>query len=175
MENRNPPTLLILIVLGVVAFKTFGSMVFDPSIYRGESFKVKKPEGWTMKKEKHQVTFTSPDADVFTDMPHAIFTIYAEKQKGALFMEDLFPELLDMLKKEDGDILNTGFEQVDGLEARWVLFRYNRPDIAVMSLYIADDYNRLTRIQFIGALKKFKEYGKQFEEFKASIKLKRAM
>ncbi len=175
MENRNPPLVLIMIVLFVVGVRTFAPQFFDRSIVKGESFSVKVPSGWHVKKDQHEVTLTANETDLVTDMPVAIFSIYAEKQKGALFMEDFFPEVLASLGHENGTILGTGAELIDGQSAQWVLFRYNKPEIAVITLYIADDYNRLTRIQYVATLKKFKEYGKLFDEFKKSIHLKGAM
>lgn len=175
MENRNPPVLIIYIVLIIVGVRTFAPRLFDRTIVRGESFSAKIPQGWSVKKDQHEITFTSAETDLVTDMPVAIFSIYAEKQKGALFMEDFFPEVIAALQKENGDILKTGDQLIDGQTAKWVLFRYNKPDIAVLTLYIVDDYNRLTRIQFVGTLKKFEKYGKVFDEFKKSIKLKGAM
>ncbi len=175
MENRNPPALIILLILFVVGIRTFAPRLFDKTIVRGESFSVKAPEGWHVKKDKHEVTLTSAETDPLTEMPVAIFSIYAEKQKGALFMDDLFPEILASMQKEDGEILGTGAELIDEQTAKWILFRYNKPEIAVITLYIADDYNRLTRIQYVAIHKKFKEYGKFFDAFKKSIKLKGAM
>ncbi len=175
MENRNPPVLIIFIVLIVVGVRTFAPRLFDRSIVKGESFSVKVPEGWHVKKEKHEITLTAPETDPLTEMPVAIFSIYAEKQKGALFMEDLFPELLGSLQHENGEVLGSGVERIDGQTAQWILFRYNKPEIAMIVLYVADDYNRLTRIQYVAIHKKFKEYGKLFDEFKKSIKLKGAM
>ena len=97
---------------------------------------------------------------------------YAEKQKGALFIEDFWPEVIASLGRENGEILSTGEELIDGQGSHWVLFRYHRPEIAVVSLYIADDFNRLTIIRFVGSLKTFQDYGKLFDEFKKSIRLK---
>ncbi len=174
-ENRNPPTAIILIILLLISYKTFSPMLFDKSIYRADGFSVKKPVDWEMKKDKSEVTFIAPEKDVFSDAPVAIFAIYSEKQKGALFMDDLFPELIAAMRKENGKVLGTGEELIDGQRARWILFRYNNPEIAVISLYLADEYNRLTRIQFVGSQKKFKEYGKEFDKFKKSIKLKKAI
>ncbi len=175
MENRNPPVFIIILVLFVVGVRTFAPRFFDRSIVRGESFSAKIPEGWHVKKEQNEVTLTSAEKDLVTDMPVAIFSIYAQKQKGALFMEDFFPEVLDALQKENGEILSTGEQLIDGQSARWVLFRYNKPDIATVTLYIIDDYNRLTRIQYVGMIAKFEQYGEVFDEFKKSIKLKGAM
>lgn len=172
MQGRTPPLFLIYLALIVIGIKTFAPYLFDQSIYRGESFSVKKPAGWTMKKEKNEVTFISPEADFMTDIPYAYFSIYSEKQQGALFMEDFFPEVLSSIERDRAKILGTGDELIDGQKARWVRFRYKKPDLAVVTLYIADDFNRLTRIQYVSNPKKFAEYGKQFDEFKKTIKLK---
>ncbi len=172
MESRNPPTLIIVVILIIVGAKTFAPRLFDRSIVRSESFSAKVPDGWNVKKEKFQVTLTSPETDLVSGMPVAIFSIYSEKQKGALFMEDFFPEVLESLKQENGAIMGTGAELIDGQTAKWVLFRYNYPEIAVVTLFIADDFNRLTRIQYVGTRKKFQEYGKVFSAFKKSILLK---
>ncbi len=175
MENRNPPTLIIFLILLVVGVRTFAPRLFDKTIVRGESFSVKAPEGWHVKKSKNEITFTSSETDSLTEMPVAIFSIYAEKQKGALFMDDLFPEIVASMERENGKILGTGAELIDGQPAKWILFRYNKPEIAIITLYIADDYNRLTRIQYVAIHKKFAQYGKFFDAFKQSIKLKGAM
>lgn len=172
MGRRYPPIIFIALVLAVVGIKTFAPRLFDRSIVRNESFSVKVPEGWHVKKTRTDVTVTAPETDDITEMPVAIFSIYAEKQKGALFMEDFWPEVLASMARENGEILSTGEELIDGQSAHWVLFRYHRPDIAVVSLYIADDFNRLTIIRFVGSLKTFKEYGKLFGQFKKSIRLK---
>ncbi len=172
--NRNPPMIVILLVVAVVGVRTFAPRFFDRSIVKGEFFSVKTPYGWKVNKDKgkHEVTFISSETDLLTDMPYAIFSIYSEKQKGALFMEDFFPEVITSMQHENGKILETGEELIDGQKGKWILFRYNKPEIAVMTIYIADEYNRLTKIQFVGMLKKFKEYGKIFDEFKKTIKLK---
>lgn len=172
MQNRYPPLLIIILILVIVGLKTFAPKLFDRQIVKGESFSARTPAGWTVKKDKHEITFISFETDIMTGMPVAIFSIYAEKQKGALFMDDLWPELLESMKRENGQIVTTGVELIDRQQAKWILFRYNQPEIAAISLYIADDFNRLTRIQFVASHKKFKEYGKVFDDFKKSIELK---
>lgn len=175
MASRSPsniPILIVYVILLVVGVKTFMPMLFDKSYVKGDSFTVRLPKGWTIQKQKNEIIFTSPEADLATEMPNAIFSIYAEKQKNAIFMDDFFPELLGSLRRENGKVIGTGEELIDKQIAKWVLFRYYKPDVAVMTLYIVDDYNRLTRIQYVGAGKHFKEYGKLFNEFKRSIKLK---
>ena len=172
-DGTNPPFIMVVyIILLIMGVKTFMPKLFDKSYVKGESFSARAPEGWTTQKHKHEIIFTSAEADLMTEMPYAIFSIYAEKQKNAIFMDDFFPEMLASLKRENGKVLGTGDELIDKQKAKWVLFRYNQPDIAVMTLFIVDDYNRLTRIQFVGVGKKFKEYGKLFNEFKKSITLK---
>lgn len=175
MGRRYPSIILMALVLTVVGIKTFAPRLFDRSVVRNESFSVKIPEGWDVKKTRTDVVVTAPEIDDMTQMPVAVFSIYAEKQKGAFFMEDFWPEVLDALRRENGKILSTGEELIDGQVSHWVLFRYYRPDIAVVSLYIADDFNRLTIIRFVGPLKTFKNYGKLFNEFKKSIRLKSFM
>jgi hypothetical protein len=175
LGRRYPSIILMALVLTVVGIKTFAPRLFDRSIVRNESFSVKVPEGWHVKKTRTDVTVTAPETDDLTEMPVAVFSVYAEKQKGALFMEDFWPEILASLGRENGEILSTGEELIDGQASHWVLFRYYRPEIAVVSLYIADDFNRLTIIRFVGSLKKFKDYGKLFNEFKKSIRLKSFM
>lgn len=175
MERKSPVNTIIIVLVIAIGIKTFAPRLFDKSYVSGESFTAQAPKGWTVKKDKHEITFTSDSSDIFTGMPEAIFSIYAEKKTDALFMDDFWPELLASMQRENGKILNTGVELIGGQNARWVLFRYEEPDIAVISLYIADDYNRLTIIRFVGILSKFKEYGKLFTTFKKSIKFKGIM
>jgi hypothetical protein len=170
--RSSTPIFLIYAVLFIMGVKTFMPMLFDKSYVKGESFRVRIPKGWTVQKQKNEIIFTSPEADMVTEMPDAIFSIYAEKQKNAIFMDDFFPEVLASLARENGKVLSTGEELIDKQPAKWILFRYNKPNVAVMTLYIVDDYNRLTRIQYVGAGKHFKEYGKAFDDFKKSIILK---
>lgn len=172
-EGKKIPPALIYVVLLLIGFKTIVPKFFDQSTYRGDGFSVTKLKGWEMQKDKTEVSFFSPEKDVYTEAPVAVFSIYSEKQKGALFMDDFFPEVLSAVRQQGGKVLNSGEEKIDGQVARWFMARFDKMDIAVVSLYLADDFNRLTRIQYIGKVKKFKEYGKEFDQFKKTIKLKK--
>lgn len=172
-ERKSPVTTILILILFVIGVRTFMPRLFDKSVYRGDGFSVVKPKGWDMQKDKAEITFFSPEKDVYTEAPVAIFSIYSEKQTGALFMDDLFPEILGSIQKQGGKILSTGSEKIDGQPSQWVVARFDKMDIAVVTLYLADDFNRLTKIQFIGKVKKFKAYGKEFDDFKKGIRLKK--
>jgi len=62
---------------------------------------------------------------------------------------------------------------VDGIVSKWVLFQNETPPLTIMTFYIVDDFNRLTRIQFMTHPRDFGRYRTLFESFKESLKYKK--
>ena len=121
-----------------------------------------------------EVLFISPEVDIFTETPYAMFSIYTQASKGALFLDDYFIQVQEAFAREKGRMMDKGEILIDGQVSKWLLFRYEDPPFAVMSFYVVDDFNRLTRLQLIAQRSKFNDYRKQFEAFKSTFKFKRA-
>jgi len=162
-----------IIILAVIIFvvRLITSHIYDPSIHRGAWYKVKVPEGWKKEAREDEVFFYSPQKD-YLGNSEAIFSIYGFKSRGALFMDLFFPDVLGNLAQQNGKILNQGEIKIDTQISKWVLFRSYDPDWIIWSFFIIDEFNRLTKIQFLTRPEHFKKYRTVFEAFKDSIKFK---
>ena len=143
---------------------------FDKSVHRGPWYNVNVPVGWEKTVDGEQVTFTSPEKDVFTEAPLAIFTIYAKKSTGALFIEDLMIEIIESLPKLGAELIDKGEIKIDNQISKWVLYRHKESEMVVLSFFMVDDFNRLTKLEMVTTTKKFTQYKPEFEKFKASFK-----
>ncbi|MDP2652861.1 MAG: hypothetical protein Q8Q08_02395 [Candidatus Omnitrophota bacterium] len=168
-----PKKMVIFFVILIVGVNILKEKMFDESVHRGGWYTVVKPVGWNERKEENEIIFESPETSVMTGMPEAIFSIYSVKATGALFLEDLFGEVMASLRQLKGKVLDKGQLKIDNQDARWVLFFHRDPDLFILTFYIADDFNRLTKIQFISTPEKFPSYRSQFEAFKNSIRFKK--
>ncbi len=162
---------VILLAVFIFVLRLIAGHIYDPTMYRGPWYRVKIPEGWKKEVKDDEVFFTSPGKD-FLGNPHAIFSIYGFQSKGALFMEDFFPEVMDGLLRQDGEVLQHGEIKVDEQISRWVLFRNHDPEWIIWTFYVIDDYNRLTKIQMMTKPDDFTQYRPIFEQFKDSIKFR---
>jgi len=145
----------------------------DQSVHRTKWYQVDVPTGWTKKVDEEETVFISPDENILTGMPDAIFSVYGEKSTGSLFVGDIIVEVIQQYLKMDGRIINRGEIKIDGLVAKWILFRNAEPDLMVMTFFIVDDFNRLIRIQFTTGANDFQKFRPLFEKFKESIKFKK--
>lgn len=169
-EFRN---LIFFLVIILVGLRPFIARMTDKSVYRGPWYTVAVPKGWTTKTETDTVYFTTPDQNVLTGMPEATFSIYSYRSKGALFIENLFPDVLGTLIESQASILKKGEIKVDNQISKWVLYETQYPPLMTLSFFIVDDFNRLTRIQFMTHPNDFTKYRPAFEAFKDSLKFKK--
>jgi hypothetical protein len=167
------PVALFLLVGFLFAIHVITNKLFDKSVYRGMWVTVKVPPGWEKQIHGEEVMFVSPDMDYINQRPEAIFSVYAKQSPGALFLEDFIIEVQESLMKEKGKILQQGDITLDGIHAKWILFQYDEPDLVMMTFYIVDDWNRMTRLQYITKSSLFSKYRPQFEQFKDSLKIKK--
>lgn len=164
-------TKILILALVIFGARFVAGRVYDPQIYRGPWYSVRFPEGWEKQVEGDEVFFRSPEKD-YLGNPNAIFSIYGFQSRGALFLEDFFPEALAGLAKQNGKILNQGEIKIDDHISKWVLFRNEKPKWIIWTFYIVDDYNRLTKIQFLTKPDDFAKYRPIFEAFKDTIKIR---
>lgn len=165
--------LIFILVIVFVALRPIINYLTDKSIYRGSWYSVKVPKGWNSKFEKNTIYFSTPDDNVLTGMPNAIFSIYAFKSTGALFLDTLFEEVMQSLMKTDGQILKKGEIMIDGQVAKWVLFQNETPPTTILTFFMVDDFNRLTKIQFITHPRDFAKYRPEFEKWRETFKFKK--
>ncbi len=169
----DPDFKMKLIMLGVVLLiaRLIAGHIYDPSIYRGPWYTVKIPLGWTAEKQEDEVLFKSPEQGMFGS-PLAVFSIYGYQSRGALFLDMFFPEVLANLQQQNVEILSQGQIKIDNQIASWVLCRNKDPEWIIWSFYVVDDYNRLTKVQFMTKPEDFKRYRPVFEQFRDTIKIK---
>jgi len=158
--------LVLILKFGIAHF-------MDQSVHKTKWYQVDVPEGWTKKVSGDEVAFISPDENILTGMPDAIFSIFGEKSTGSLFLGDIIIEVIEQYLKMDGKIVNRGEIKIDGLVAKWILFRNADPDLMIMTFFMVDDFNRLIRIQFTTGAKDFQKFRPIFEKFKDSLKFKK--
>ncbi len=173
MEDKKLINIVIILFLVAFGVRYIIKNLHDPTVYKGSWYTVKIPEGWQKRQEKDEVLFISPEVDVLTDTPYAIFSIYTKAAQGALFIEDYMQQVFEMLSQANGQIVDKGEIKVDEEIAQWVLFHQHEPALVYLTFYVVDDYNRLTRIQFVSTPNKFQKYREEFEKFKGSLKFKR--
>ena len=174
MKQKDPPKIKIVHVLLIVGI-VFGGRyafkyLFDKTVYRGAWYEVKVPEGWSKTVREDEVIFSSPEKDLFTEIPDATFSIYAKKSTGALFIEDVISEVVESLPKVNAELIDKGEFKVAGLISKWVLFHQKDTNLTVLTFYFVDDYNRLTKIEFVTTTRRFLQYKPEFEKFKGSFK-----
>lgn len=163
-------TKIIFLAMIIFSARIIAARVYDPSIYRGPWYSARIPAGWEKKVEGDEVFFRSPDKD-YLGNPNAIFSIYGFQSRGALFLEDFFPEILQNLAQQPGKILDHGEIMIDRQISRWTLFRTEKPKWIIWTFYVVDDYNRLTKIQLMTKPEDFQKYRPVFEIFKNSIRI----
>lgn len=169
MDDLKSKIFLLVVVLFVV--RLIAGHIYDPTVHRGRWYNVKIPEGWSKEVEDDEVFLKSPEKD-YIGNPEAIFSVYGYRSRGALFMDVFFPDVLASLSRQDGKILKTGEVKIDGLVAKWVLFRNKSPEWIIWTFYIIDDFNRLTKIQMMTKPENFDRYRPVFEKFKENFKFK---
>ena len=165
-EGLRTKILGLIVIVFIVRLIT--SHLYDPTIHRGLWYKVKVPQGWKKEVKEDEVFFYSPDKD-YLGNSEAIFSIYGFKSRGALFMDLFFPDVLENLAQQKGEILSQGEIKIDEQISKWVLFRSDDPDWIIWTFFIIDEYNRLTKIQFLSRPDHFKKYRPIFEAFKDTI------
>lgn len=170
MEDLKSKLLFLIVILFVA--KLVAGRIYDPTVHRGPWYSVKIPVGWQKQVEGDEVFFRSPEKDALGN-PGAVFSIYGHQSKGALFIEDFFEEVIAALSQQRGQILQRGEIKIDNEISRWVLFRMDDPEWIIWTFYVVDDFNRLTKIQFLSKPKDFAAYRPVFEEFKDSIRIRR--
>jgi len=167
--------IFIIIVVVCVLFLIKDKIVahFDPAIHRADYYTVRAPDGWTKTVEKEEVVWVCPDKELFSNMPEAIFSIYATKPKIPLFLEDVFFDAVSEVKRANGRILDKGEIKIQNALSNWVLFVNEDPKLVILTFYLIDDYNRFIRIQYISHPKAFKKYRETFEKFKSTLQLRK--
>ncbi len=160
---------LLLVLLIVFAVRTVVEKLYDPSVYNGPWYRVRIPEGWEKEQLDDEVRFSSPETDDLYLSPQAVFSIYGTKSEGALFAEDFFPEVLAQLAQVPGQLLDQGQLKVGGYVSYWTLFRNADPDYVLLTFYVIDDFNRLTKIQYITRPEYFPKYRSAFDAFRDSF------
>jgi len=166
-------TKLLVIVVILFTVRVLIKHFYNPSIYKGEYYKIKIPAGWEMKEKGEEVMFLSPEKDEYSGAPQAIFSIYGYKSKGALFEEDFFPEVLDELSRTPGKLIDSGSITVsEGVIAKYTLFETRDPKYVLLTIYIIDDFNRLTKLQYLAKPEFHKTYLQAFYDFKSGLKIK---
>lgn len=165
--------LIFILVIVLVGLRPLIARLTDRSVFRGPWYTVAVPQGWERKIEEDTVSFIAPDENIMTGMPEAVFSIYTKKSSGALFLETLMEEVMTALSQMNGRLLDQGEIMIDGQVSKWVLFLNEEPQIMMLSFYIVDDFNRLTRIQFVTTPRDFKKHRQEFERFKESLRFKK--
>ncbi|MCK5214458.1 MAG: hypothetical protein KAR05_03810 [Candidatus Omnitrophica bacterium] len=165
--------LIVFVLFAVILFRMQLEKFFNPAVYRGPWYTVTIPVGWEKKVLEDEVVFLSPELDIYTEMPEALFSIYSKKSDGSLFLGDLFVQVLKELKKSGVKILKQGDVDVDSQRSKWVLVKNVEHELIILTFFIVDDFNRYTKIQFVANPEKFNEYRPAFEEFKGTFKFKR--
>ncbi len=164
--------LLIIIVILFFARVLFAHF-YNPSVYSGPYYKIKIPEGWEKKEKGEEVMFLSPEKEEYTGAPQAIFSIYGYKSKGALFEEDFFPEVLDELANTPGKLIDSGDIGItEGVNGKYTLFETKDPTYVILTIYIIDEFNRLTKLQYLAKPEYHNAYLKAFYDFKGELKIK---
>lgn len=164
--------LIFIMVMVILLLRPLIARMTDKSIYRGPWYAVKVPQGWNSRSEDNTIYFTTPDTNILTGNPEAVFSIFSQKSKGALFIEDLFDEVQASLAKSGAIIRKKGEIKIDKQLSKWILFELQDPPAVILTFFIVDDFNRLTRIQFVSHPNDFSKYRPQFEAFKDSLKFK---
>jgi len=164
---------IILTIILIYLLRTYLEGLYNPTTHKGPWYAVTIPKGWEKKIVEDEVVFISPEKDILTDLPEAIFSIYTQKHDGALFIEDLFYEVLNAIKESGNIILKKGAIKIDTQISRWVLYQDNELELIILSFFIVDDFNRFTKIQFVTKIDKFNVYRSTFEEFKDSLKYRK--
>ncbi len=167
-------TKLMIVVVALFAVRVLIAHFCNPTVYSGPYYKIKIPTGWEMKeKGDDEVMFLSPEKDEYTGAPQAIFSIYGYKSKGALFEEDFFPEVLEELANTPGKLIDSGDIGIaDDVIAKYTLFETKDPKYVLLTIYIIDDFNRLTKLQYLSKPEYHSVYLQNFYDFKAGLKIK---
>ncbi len=172
--KTNQPKIQIVHIALLIAFVLGGRSVFqylfDKTVYRGPWYQVTVPVGWSKTVKDDEVIFSSPEKDLFTEIPDATFSVYAKKSTGALFIEDVITEVLEALPKVNAELIDKGEFKIAGVISKWVLFYQKETNLTVLTFYFVDDFNRLTKIELVTTTRRFTQYQPEFEKFKSSFK-----
>lgn len=164
--------LLIIVVIFFFA-RVLITHFYNPTLYSGDYYKIKIPLGWEMKEKGEEVMFLSPEKDEYTGAPQAIFSVYGYKSRGALFEEDFFPEVLEELKLTPGKLIDKGDIAItDKVIGKYTLFETKDPMYVILTIYIIDDFNRLTKLQYLAKPEFHATYLQDFYEFKGGLKIR---
>ncbi|MFP4472659.1 MAG: hypothetical protein ACLFPX_02140 [Candidatus Omnitrophota bacterium] len=161
---------ILVLVLIIFAARAAVHNLHDPFRYKGPWYTVNRPVGWKVEEVENEVLFKSPKTR--GAVPEAIFSIYGIKPEQAIFMEDFFAEVLEQLRYQKGELLDKGQIEIDGQVSHWTLFKNRTPPLAILTFYTVDDFNRLTKIQYIAPYQTFDDYREKFDAFKDSFQFK---
>ncbi len=166
-------TKLLIIVVVLFFVRVVIKHFYNPTIYSGDYYKVKIPLGWEMKEKGEEVMFLSPEKDEYTGAPQAIFSLSGLKSKGALFEEDFFPEVLEELAHTPGKLIDNGDIAItDKVTGKYTLFETKDPVYVILTIYIIDEFNRLTKLQYLAKPEFHTTYLQDFYEFKGGLKIR---
>ncbi len=156
------------------------------TLVRGEGFSIRFPDGWTKVKRDIEpafqmeskfspqtVIFVSPQVNPVTNVPEAMIAMHVVRPNKPFWLEDDFPILVDVLGRSGYAILDQGQIKLDEEIADWVVYRDDYQERVRLEFFTVNGSGMVFRLQYSAAQDKFGVYRKDFEDTKATIKIRK--
>jgi len=168
---------IIYFFIAVFALKFIIIQIGKSNKYYGNGYSLRIPAGWEKisdveKDDSREVKFVTLARDLLKDRPEATISIYSNKMKQALWIEDEFPSIVKSISNAGLKILDKGDLKIHKQLTPWVLYDNAKADLFSLELYMITDTKLFVRIRYSANPKDFNKYRLSFEELKESFKLK---
>jgi len=172
------------VVLIVVLLCFSNGCDFRKNHHSGYGFSVTFPQGWK-RGENHDkllfrisaekpriITYYSPKRASEDGIPNANISVYAQKFSDPIWIEDVFPQILGLLKGQGYRVLDEGQIKINGIVSHWVLYQVRETGTTQIAFYVISDSKVFIKLKYMANDSSFKTYREEFEAARKTFKFK---